>query len=473
MNFSKIIRVRFAPSPTGELHLGSARTALSNFLFAKSNGGKFLLRIEDTDLERSNKSFTHQIIDSITWLGLKWDEEVILQSKRSDVYNRCLKLLLQSGAAYRCFATKDELANIREQTGSYQYNGLWRDRGEEEINEQLAQGTPYTIRLRTPESGFIHFKDMIYGDIKIANSEIDDFIIIRSDGSPVYNFTNVVDDNSMRITHVIRGEDHIPNTPKQIHIYSALDWEIPEFAHLPMILGQDKKRLSKRHGAKSVEFYRNKGFQPDALINYLAFLGWNPGTDEEVMNLSDLILKFDFKRVQKKSAVFDQKKLNWFSSQHLKDQDSEKVLTAIRVIEPDWGKNRNKNFCLNVIKLMVVRSNSLLDIITGSVYFFKSPKVFEAENLKTIWNQSALVILKDIINLYKTVNSWDRTSLEKTFKDYIDKNNYGFGQVMKPMRLSLCGSLTGPSLFELMELLGNQEILNRLKYAINQIELNE
>ena len=167
------------------------------------------------------------------------------------------------------------------------------------------------------------------------------------------------------------------------------------------------------------------------------------------------------------------KKLNWFSSQHLKDQDSEKVLTAIRVIEPDWGKNRNKNFCLNVIKLMVVRSNSLLDIITGSVYFFKSPKVFEAENLKTIWNQSALVILKDIINLYKTVNSWDRTSLEKTFKDYIDKNNYGFGQVMKPMRLSLCGSLTGPSLFELMELLGNQEILNRLKYAINQIELNE
>ena len=298
------VRVRFAPSPTGELHLGGARTALSNFLYAKSRGGKFLLRIEDTDLERSKKSFTDQIIDSIEWLGMRWDEEIVFQSNRSDHYKKYSESLLQSGAAYRCFATKDELVNIRAQTDSYQYNGLWRDRDEKEINEQLANGVPYTIRLKTPEIGSIKIQDMIYGDIRVSNTEIDDFIIVRSDGSPVYNFTNVIDDNEMRITHVIRGEDHISNTPKQIHIYSALGWGIPKFAHLPMILGQDKKRLSKRHGATSVESYREQGFQPEALLNYLALLGWNPGTDEEIMDLSKIISKFDFGKSSEKECGF-------------------------------------------------------------------------------------------------------------------------------------------------------------------------
>ena len=473
MNFSNNIRVRFAPSPTGELHLGGARTALSNFLFAKSKGGKFLLRIEDTDLERSKKSFTDQIIDSIKWLGLQWDEEIVFQSNRSNHYNKYLKLLLLSGAAYRCFATKDELVNMREESGSYQYNGLWRDRDEKDINKQLESGVPYTIRLKTPESGFIKLQDMIYGNIRVSNSEIDDFIIARSDGSPVYNFTNVVDDKNMRITHVIRGEDHISNTPKQMHIYSALNWEIPKFAHLPMILGQDKKRLSKRHGAASVNSYREEGYQPQALINYLALLGWNPGTQEEIMELPDLISKFDFSRVQKKSAVFDQKKLSWVSSQHLINQDVNETLDAIRLIEPGWGKNKENHFCLNVIRLMTVRSNSLKDIIKESNYFFKPPNVFFDTNLEKIWDQKAHGDIKDIIKLYSALNSWGQVDLEKIFKDYIKNKNYGIGRLMKPMRIALCGSLTGPSLFELMRLLGKQETINRLDYALNQIELSE
>ena len=467
------VRVRFAPSPTGELHLGGARTALSNFLYAKSRGGKFLLRIEDTDLERSKKSFTDQIIDSIEWLGMRWDEEIVFQSNRSDHYKKYTESLLQSGAAYRCFATKDELVNIRAQTDSYQYNGLWRDRDEKEINEQLANGVPYTIRLKTPEIGSIKIQDMIYGDIRVSNTEIDDFIIVRSDGSPVYNFTNVIDDNEMRITHVIRGEDHISNTPKQIHIYSALGWGIPKFAHLPMILGQDKKRLSKRHGAASVESYRGQGFQPEALLNYLALLGWNPGTDEEIMDLSKIISKFDFGRVQKKSAVFDEKKLNWISSQYLINQDVNETLNEIRAIKPEWGKKRNKIFCLNVIKLMAVRSTSLRDIIAGSEYFFKAPKTFNNKDLKKVWNKATGQILTEICELYTSSESWNEKNIEKVFKKYIENSNYNFGQVMKPMRLAICGSLTGPSLFEIMELLGNEDSIKRLNYIIKENKIYE
>ena len=345
-------RVRFAPSPTGEPHLGFARTALFNFLFARNKGGQFLLRIEDTDLERSKKQYIDQILDALEWLGFNWDLEVFYQSKRTSNYKKYLQKLLDQGKAYRCFADKAELQKIRRQTGSYNYNGLWRNRSDDEIKEQLNEGKPYTLRLKTPVDGSVQFKDMIYGDIIVLNSEIDDFIIARSDGSPVYNFTNVIDDLDMGITHVIRGEDHISNTPKQIQIYKALRMDIPEFAHLPMILGEDKKRLSKRHGATSVLAYRDKGYQPEALINYLALLGWNPGTKEELMNLDQLISKFKFSRVQKKSAVFDPQKLEWISSKYILKEDSNIILRLIREINPNWGLNKDDFYCKKVINIM-------------------------------------------------------------------------------------------------------------------------
>ena len=462
------IRVRFAPSPTGELHLGSARTALFNYLFAKNNQGKFLLRIEDTDTERSRKVHIEQAINSIRWLGLKPDEEIVFQSHRSKIYKKYINHLLTSGKAYRCFASKQELQLIRQKTNSFQYNGLWRNKSDEEINEQLELGSPHTIRLKTPNEGHIVFDDLIYGEIRVSNSEIDDFIIRRSDGSPVYNFTNVVDDHDMGISHVIRGEDHISNTPKQLHIYQSLGFENPFFAHLPMILGEDKKKLSKRHGAESVESYRDKGFQPGPLINYLALLGWNPGTNEEIMDLTQLISKYDLQKVQKKSAVFDSKKFSWVSSQYLLKQDPNTILQSIRSLEPSWGANKTEDFCMRVIDLMIPRCNFIGDIIKKSHYFFDYPKGYNVDDQKKVWKEKTAIILKDIMKLYEKVDCQDHQGLEGLFKEYIKSSGHGFGQVMKPMRLAICGSLTGPSLFDLMELIGIDDFLKRINLYKNK-----
>ncbi|MFL3007697.1 MAG: glutamate--tRNA ligase [Candidatus Neomarinimicrobiota bacterium] len=462
------IRVRFAPSPTGELHLGSARTALFNYLFAKNNQGKFLLRIEDTDTERSRKVHIEQAINSIRWLGLKPDEEIVFQSRRSKIYKKYLNYLLTSGKAYRCFASKKELQLIRQKTNSFQYNGLWRNKSDEEINEQLELGSPHTIRLKTPNKGHIVFDDLIYGEIRVSNSEIDDFIIRRSDGSPVYNFTNVVDDHDMGISHVIRGEDHVSNTPKQLHIYQSLGFDNPFFAHLPMILGEDKKKLSKRHGAESVESYRDKGFQPGPLINYLALLGWNPGTNEEIMDLTQLISKYDVQKVQKKSAVFDSKKFSWVSSQYLIKQDLNTILQSIRSLEPSWGANKTEDFCMRVIDLMIPRCNFIGDIIKESHYFFDYPKAYNLDDQKKVWKEKTAIILKDVMKLYEKVDCQDHQGLEGLFKEYIKSSGHGFGQVMKPMRLAICGSLTGPSLFDLMDLIGIDDSLKRISKYKNK-----
>ena len=462
-------RLRFAPSPTGQLHLGGARTALSNYLYAKKNGGQFLVRIEDTDIERSKKEHIDQICNSLQWLGLNWDEELVYQSKRREYYSNSLEDLLSSGKAYRCFASKEELDQIRKETGSYHYNGLWRNKSDDDINRELEKKTPFTIRIKSPNEGHTVFDDMIYGSISISNSEIDDFIISRSDGSPVYNFTNVIDDQSMKITHVVRGEDHISNTPKQILIYKAFNWEPPIFAHLPMILGEDKKRLSKRHGATGVQSYRDEGFQPEALLNYLALLGWNPGTEEEIMDLEQLVSKFDIFRVQKKAAVFDQKKLNWVSSQHLALQNDQDILDRIRLINTEWGIKKDNSFCLSVVSIVKTRSRSLVDLIDQAGYFFNDPSRFNENDVQKTWKEDSQGILEEIIQMLGTVDDWTANKLELIFKKYMDNNGYGFGKVMKPVRLGLCGNLQGPSLFDIMEILGKELVIKRINYIINEI----
>ena len=426
-------RLRFAPSPTGQLHLGGARTALSNYLYAKKNGGQFLVRIEDTDIERSKKEHIDQICNSLQWLGLNWDEELVYQSKRGESYNNSLEDLLSSGKAYRCFASKEELEQIRKETGSYHYNGLWRNKSDDDINRELEKKTPFTIRIKSPNEGHTVFNDMIYGNISISNAEIEDFIISRSDGSPVYNFTNVIDDQSMKITHVVRGEDHISNTPKQILIYKAFNWEPPIFAHLPMILGEDKKRLSKRHGATGVQSYRDEGFQPESLLNYLALLGWNPGTEEEIMDLEQLVSKFDISRVQKKAAVFDQKKLNWVSSQHLALQNDQDILDRIRLINTEWGIKKGNSFCLSVVSIVKTRSRSLVDLIDQAGYFFNDPSRFNENDVQKTWKEDSQSILEEIIQMLGNVDDWTANKLELIFKKYMEDNGYGFGKVMKPV----------------------------------------
>ena len=459
-------RVRFAPSPTGQLHLGGARTALSNFLFTKSQGGSFLVRIEDTDLERSKTEHTDQICDSLKWLGLHWDEEMVYQSENGSSYEKGLNSLLESGKAYRCFASKQELDDIRESSDSFHYPGLWRDRAEKEIQREIEEGTPFTIRLSTPQTGNTEFNDLIYGSITVSNTEIDDFIIARSDGSPVYNFTNVIDDQAMGITHVIRGEDHVSNTSKQILIYEALGHDTPEFAHLPMILGEDKKRLSKRHGATGVDEYRRSGYQPGALLNYLALLGWNPGTEEEIFDLEELVDKFDLAKVQKKSAVFDHKKFNWVSSQHLIAQDSSDLLENVIGMDPRWGEDQDRS--LRMIELMKSRSNSLVDLIDRSGYLFGKPEEFNEAELAKVWKEDTSGIMKDLETRLEPIGDWASSKLESRFKEFMEETGLGFGKVMRPLRLALCGNLQGPSLFEIMELLGKEESLNRINYAINE-----
>ena len=463
-------RLRFAPSPTGQLHLGGARTALTNYLYAKNHGGKFLVRIEDTDLERSKKEYIDQITDSLKWLGLDWDEELVYQSTNSSSYQASLDVLMQSKKAYKCFASKEELDVIRKKSNSFHYNGLWRDRGDNEVNEELSKGTPFTIRLKTPLNEYTEFNDLIYGKITVSNSEIDDFIIARSDGTPVYNFTNVVDDKAMDITHVIRGEDHVPNTAKQILIYEALGHDIPQFAHLPMILGEDKKRLSKRHGATGVYNYKERGYQSAALLNYLALLGWNPGTDQEIFTLPQLVKEFELSKVQKKSAIFDQKKFNWVSSQHLMLQHSSNLLVYVKEIDGQWGLKKDEDYCVKVIDLMKPRSDSLRDLIDQSSYFFFQPQKFDQAELAKIWKEDTLSIMLELKSIIESIDDFVSSSLEIKFNEYMDKTGMGFGKVMKPLRFILCGILMGPSLYDIIELLGKEESINRINIAISEFE---
>ena len=345
-------RIRFAPSPTGELHLGGARTALFNWLFSKKYNGQFFLRIEDTDRVRTKEVFTQQICDSLNWLGLTWDEEPVFQSSRGDRYSEIIKLLLNTEYSYRCFCTKEDLAQKRakseKETGAYIYDGTCRNLTKNQITENVSENISFAVRLKVPKT-VLKFQDNIYGEIEINTEEIDDFIVARTDGTPTYNLVVVVDDHDMEITHVIRGEDHISNTPKQLLIYEALGYTSPDFSHLPMILGPDKRRLSKRHGATGVQEYREKGYFPDALNNYLALLGWNPDTEKEIFSLRELVDTFELNQVQKKPAVFDEKKLHWISGQHIFNSSAQSIFDGIRKINPDWRKNERDEYILMLL----------------------------------------------------------------------------------------------------------------------------
>ena len=460
-------RVRFAPSPTGQLHLGGARTALFNYLFARQLKGQFLLRIEDTDRERSKRKYLAQILDSLSWLGMDWDDEPVFQSSRSDRYSEIVERLLVNGDAYRCFATEEELNKIREETGTYLYPGLWRNRSGNEVQSRMDVGESFTVRLRTPRENTTSFFDQIYNKIETPNAEIDDFVIARSDGSPVYNLVVVVDDHDMGITHVIRGEDHVSNTPKQIIMYQALDWNLPKFAHLPMILGADKKRLSKRHGAVGVQAFRDQGYLPEAIINYLALLGWNPGTDEEVFTREQMVEIFSLDQVNKKGAVFDYKKLNWISGQHLMIKSNEDILGTFRGMNPEWGKTESDVYVLRVIEQLKVRSKSLIQLAEQSRYFFKDPESYDENAKKKSWKEDTRELLDSYFIDISKLGDWNRNSLESSLKTVADTAGVGVGKIIHPVRLALSGVSHGPSLFIMMELLGKERCLRRIKTVLN------
>jgi glutamyl-tRNA synthetase len=464
--------VRFAPSPTGELHIGGARVALFNYLFAKKYNGQFLLRIEDTDFQRSQSQYKNQICKSLKWLGLHWDKDTFIQTENLSRHKETINQLLSTGKAYKCFATKEELELIRKQTKSYRYPGLWRDRSDKDVSLEENKATPFSVRLKTPRKGRTSFLDMVYGEINVENSEIDDFILARSDvnRSPVYNLVVTVDDHDMCISHVIRGEDHISNTVKQILLFQSLGWSVPQYAHLPMILGSNGERLSKRHGATGVQTYQEMGYESEGLLNYLAFLGWNPATEEEIMKLDMLIEKFNLDQVQKKGATFDEKKLDWISGQHLSIQPAKQVLENIKKINAEWGSSHHEKYVLSVISLLKTRMSSTLQLIDGSSYFFDDLTSYDQGSINKFWKKNTSSLVDSYKKVIIKIKVWDSSNLEELTQNYMKQYDIGFGKLMKPIRFILCGVLNGPPLFDIMELLGKDVFIKRVENAIEVIQ---
>ena len=466
-------RVRFAPSPTGYLHIGGARTALFNWLFAKQNKGTFLLRIEDTDLERSKSEYIDQITDALLWLNLKWDEDIVLQSNNKARHEKMVLKMLDNGTAYRCFLQKDELDQLRQVSEQkkeiFRVPQTYRDLSKNEEQELLNEKKSFTVRLKVPE-GETEFTDLVYGTIKVQNKDLDDFIIARSDGSPTYNFVVAIDDSDMSISHVVRGDDHLANTPKQILVYRALGLKEPIFAHLPMILGSDKKRLSKRHAATNVQEYKEKGFTAQAILNYLSLLGWNPDSDKEIFSDNELIESFQFDQVQKKSAVFDEKKLLWISQQHLTEMSVRDAMNEIYKLNPDWGDGLDWNYLKEIVKLIKDRSKTISEIAEMSELFFKDSLEYDQELISKTFREESASITKDFKNAIESTQKWDRSEIENIFDNLMTQHDVQIGKVMKPIRVALTGIPYGPGIFDLILLLGKEMCLKRLRKLLSLLD---
>ena len=474
-NIKQSVRVRFAPSPTGNLHLGGARTALFNWLFAKSHGGRFLLRIEDTDQVRSKEEFVAQICESLKWMRCNWNGEMVFQSSRNQLYKNEIEKLILSNSVYHCFCDKDKLAIVRmerEKAGlGFSYPGTCRKLSSDRVKDLLKENSAYVIRVKIPK-GKTTFKDTVYGNITVDNKQLDDFIIARSDGSPTYNLTVVVDDNNMNITHIIRGEDHISNTPKQIILYNLLGYKIPQFAHLPMILGPDKKRLSKRHGATGVQEYRDKGFLSSAMVNYLALLGWNPGTEKEIFTEEELLSDFSIDRVLKKGAVFDNQKLEWINQQTILKMEAMKILDLILSIDKDWGKEKTKEYLVVVIDLLKPRCKTINDLIDSSLYFFSEPLDYDKKVMRKRWKTKDVnKLVSAYIEGLQIITQWKNEVIELSLRSLAEKKEINPSKLIHPVRLAISGTGAGPSLFHMMEVLGKVICIKRLKKAVDLLPI--
>lgn len=463
-------RVRFAPSPTGELHVGGARTALFNYLFARQGGGKFFLRIEDTDAKRSKQQYVDQICDSLRWLQLEWDGPIVFQSRRREYQANAVQQLLREGRAYRCFCTVEELQKEREEavreTKGYRYSGKCRSLSMEKVQARLNSADPFCVRIRIPD-GKTSFNDLIYGPVTVSNQEIDDFIVQRTDGSPTYNLTVVADDSDMEITHVIRGEDHLTNTPKQIVIYELMGRMTPAFAHLPMILGPDRKRLSKRHGAVGVHEFRNRGYLPVVLLNYLALLGWNPDTGEEVFSLDELKRSFRIEQVQRNPAIYDERKLEWLSGQHMVRASARELLNMIHQLDPDWWANSDEEYLLTVIDIQKRRVKTVTEIMTQSDFLFEDPATYDSKTVEKRWKDSSVnSLVESFVERLSLVEDWTEEQLESEVRRLSEDRAVKVSDLIHATRLALSGVPHGPSLFLMMEVLGKRACLRRLGNAL-------
>jgi glutamyl-tRNA synthetase len=501
---SKQVRVRFAPSPTGPLHIGGVRTALFNYLFAKKHGGVFYLRIEDTDQNRFVSGAEEYIMEALEWLGIAPSETVgknekfgpYRQSERKDLYKQYADQLINSGWAYYAFDTAEALDAHRKQHEvegkTFIYN--WHNRekldtslviSKEEADKRIASGADYVIRFKTPVNETLHLNDIIRGDIKFETNLLDDKVLFKSDGMPTYHLANIVDDHLMETSHVIRGEEWLPSMPLHVLLYKAFGWEAPEFAHLPLILKPiGNGKLSKRDGDKMgfpvfpLEWkteegissgYREKGFFPEAVINFLALLGWNDGTDQELFSLEELAEKFDLNRVHKAGAKFDPEKNKWFNHQYLQKQSDESLAKNFK---KELEKNSTSTALsvtddklIKIVSLIKERANFVSEFWEMSDFFFVAPTSYDEKAAKN-WKEETPNLMQQLISVLENIGDFTSVNIETIVKDWMTKNEIGMGKVMQPFRLSLVGALKGPHLFDIVELIGKDETIKRLEKAI-------
>ncbi len=483
-------RVRFAPSPTGYLHVGGARTALFNWLFARHESGTFVLRIEDTDRERSRPELTQAILDGLTWLGLMWDEGPFHQADDIERHRADARRLLDSGRAYRCFCSEDELDELNRRRdeaaarggggGAYMYDGRCRGLATADAGRRAGAGEPFALRFRMP-AGETAWDDIVHGRTAFANQDIEDFVLLRSDSTPTYNLAVVSDDIAMNITHVIRGADHISNTPKQIQVYHALGAEPPLFAHVPLILGPDAKRLSKRHGAASIEEYRKAGFLPRAMINFLALLGWSPGEDREYMEADELIELFTLEEINKKPAIFDHDKLEWLSGQHLSRLSGHEIAELVGPLLIEQGiasadlLQARRMWLGRVLDAVKVRARKLTDVARQARPFFAGPIEPDEDAVAKHWKEPATVAqrLERLRASFEELESWDEDSLERALRSRAEQLGIGAGKLIHPLRVALTGAAVSPGIFEVADLMGREVVLRRIADATDRLSREE
>ncbi len=474
-------RVRFAPSPTGELHIGGARTALFNYLYIRSAGGKLILRIDDTDLERSQEEYSDKLIQSLQWLGLDWDEGPYYQSKRLDLYRRESERLLQENKAYRCYCSIEELAEGREKARKenrpYLYPGTCRRVSSCGKADSRYAEHSYVIRLITPDQGFTVVDDLVRDKVSFDNSGLDDFIIMKSNGLPTYNFASMIDDHDLQITDVIRAEEHLSNTPRQILCARALGYDLPRFAHVPMILAPDRSKLSKRHGATSVEEFRDQGFLPEALLNYMALLGWSPGNDLEIFSLEEVASSFSLHRVNKTAAIYDTDKLTWLNSHYIREYDLEKLAAAARPffvkegLIAGEGEAEDYTYYREVLEIVRERARTLVELAEISTYFFKDQFDYDEKGTrKHFKNEQTAGLLRRIANDLKALEDFNGESAEEAINKLAEEMELSFGKLVNPVRLAITGRTGGPGVLAIMTLLGRERTVERLARAAEYIE---
>ncbi len=460
------VRTRFSPSPTGALHLGGAHTALFNWLIARHYDGTFILRIEDTDRERSQERFVTEILDAMTWLGLDWDEGPYRQSERLPIYHDYIQRLVERGAAYYCNCPPQDLEARRQAALARgekpKYDGHCRDL-------KLSAGPHTAVRFKTPQTGVTHWDDQIKGPIAFDNQELDDLVLQRADGIPTYNFAVVVDDITMGVTQVIRGEDHIPNTPRQLVIYEALGATPPLFAHMPLMLGKDRAKLSKRHGAVSLTAYREQGYLPQALVNYLARLGWSHG-DQEIFSRDELIKYFSLDHVTKSPGVFDEEKLQWLNSHYFKEMPSLKLARELTPFLHYLNEAPDQDYLARVVTTLSARSKTLVEMAEAARFYFQDPRPYDAKAAQKFLTPAAAPIIREIMARLAQLPEVNEAALTQLFAELAQATGLKMTNLAQPARVALTGKTASPGLYEIISILGRDETLRRLENAIEFIE---